>query len=53
VRPPVLNYFTRLAAEMCPATGTLRVVGYELPTDAELPEPVTLPTEIAASRAAA
>ena len=30
VMPPVLNKFTRLAAEMCPASGTLRVLGYEL-----------------------
>jgi hypothetical protein len=53
VAPPVLNYFTRLAAEMCPANGTLRVVGYELPPGGELPEPVTLRTEISAPRAAA
>ena len=30
VRPPVLNPFTRIAVEMCPASGTLRVAGYEL-----------------------
>ncbi len=29
VTPPVLNRFTRLAIEMCPADGTLRVAGYE------------------------
>jgi hypothetical protein len=29
VAPPVLNRFTRLAIEMCPADGTLRVAGYE------------------------
>jgi len=29
VVPPVLNRFTRLAIEMCVASGTLRVVGYE------------------------
>jgi hypothetical protein len=36
VTPPVLNRFTRLAIEMCPADGTLRVMGYEFtPGDAE------------------
>jgi hypothetical protein len=39
VSPPVLNRFTRLAAEMCPAAGVLRVIGYELPAHGELPEP--------------
>ncbi|RED49834.1 hypothetical protein [Aestuariispira insulae] len=29
VRPPVLNPFTRLAVETCPANGHLRVQGYE------------------------
>ena len=29
VTPPVLNPFTRMAVEMCPANGTLRVAGYE------------------------
>jgi hypothetical protein len=53
VRPPVLNYFTRLAVEMCPARGTLRVVGYELPPGGEVPEPVTMPTDITAPRVAA
>ena len=28
-RRPVLNPFTRVATEMCPARGILRVVGYE------------------------
>jgi hypothetical protein len=40
--PPVLNPYTRLAVEMCPAAGTLRVVGYEMAADAELPQAVTL-----------
>ncbi len=53
VQPPVLNYFTRLAAEICPANGTLRVVGYEVSHGGELPEPVTLRTEICAPRTAA
>ncbi|HWP25356.1 MAG TPA: hypothetical protein VNL39_03330 [Xanthobacteraceae bacterium] len=53
VRPPVLNYFTRLAAEMCPESGTLRVVGYEIPPGGELPEAVTLRTEISVPRVAA
>jgi hypothetical protein len=41
VRPPVLNPFTRIAAELCAATGTLRAVGYEKEPDSELPRPVT------------
>jgi hypothetical protein len=48
VAPPVLNRYTRLAAEMCPARGILRVVGYELEDGDELPKPVTLPGEVAA-----
>lgn len=48
VVPPVLNLYTRIAAEMCPARGLLRVVGYESVTGDELPSPVTLPCEIAA-----
>jgi hypothetical protein len=53
VVPPVLNRYTRLAAEMCPARGILRVVGYELPDGAELPTPATQPCELAGERAAA
>ena len=30
VEPPVLNKYTRLGVEMCPARGILRAVGYEL-----------------------
>ena len=42
VTPPVLNSQTRIAVEMCPASGVLRVTGYEQPKALELPEPVTL-----------
>jgi hypothetical protein len=45
VREPVLNPYTRLAVAMCPASGLLRVVGYDK-TDAIVPEPVTLVCEI-------
>ena len=41
VVPPVLNPFTRIAVEMCPAKGVLRALGYESSADAELPVPVT------------
>jgi hypothetical protein len=51
VVPPVLNQFTRLAVEMCPAKGVLRAVGYENATGAELPAPVTLTCELAATAA--
>ena len=53
VTPPVLNPFTRIAVEMCPATGVLRAVGYEPIPGQELPEPVTLPCEVQAARVAA
>ncbi len=46
VTPPVLNPFTRIAVEMCPANGTLRVAGYET-GDSELPQPVTQVRELA------
>jgi hypothetical protein len=49
VTPPVLNPFTRLAAEMCAAEGVLRVVGYEVEAGAELPVPVTQRCEVAAA----
>jgi hypothetical protein len=49
VTPPVLNPFTRLAVEMCPARGVLRAVGYERPEGAELPLPVTQTAELAAA----
>jgi hypothetical protein len=51
VTPPVLNSFTRLAVEMCPARGVLRVVGYEKATGAELPAPATLACELVAEAA--
>jgi hypothetical protein len=41
VTPPILNPYTRLAVEMCPAKGVLRAVGYELSPDRELPNAVT------------
>jgi hypothetical protein len=41
VTPPILNPYTRLAAEMCPADGILRAVGYERHPDDELPRAVT------------
>ncbi|MEA3027750.1 MAG: hypothetical protein QOF91_3035 [Alphaproteobacteria bacterium] len=41
VVPPVLNPMTRLAVEMCPADGILRVRGYERDAGAELPMPAT------------
>jgi hypothetical protein len=37
----VLNRFTRMAVEMGPAQGVLRVVGYETGDDGQLPRPVT------------
>jgi hypothetical protein len=46
---PVLNSFTRLAVEMCPANGMLRAIGYEKVDGAELPQPVTLTCELAAA----
>jgi hypothetical protein len=52
VMPPVLNRYTRLAAEMCPASGTLRVIGYEQVAGAERAQPVTLPCEVATALAA-
>jgi hypothetical protein len=41
VAPPVLNPYTRVAVEMCPRAGTLRVVGFERAAPGELPAPVT------------
>jgi hypothetical protein len=46
LREPVLNPYTRLAVAMCPASGILRVVGYDL-AGAALPEPVTQVCDIA------
>jgi hypothetical protein len=42
VTPPVLNSQTRIAVEMCPASGVLRVMGYEQSEALELPDPVAL-----------
>lgn len=53
VVPPVLNPFTRIAVEMCPATGVLRAIGYEVFPGQELPQPATLPCELTAPLAAA
>jgi hypothetical protein len=41
VTPPVLNPYTRVATEMCPARGILRVGGYETMQGSEYPQPVT------------
>ena len=51
VEPPVLNKYTRLGVEMCPARGILRAVGYEL-EDGEVAEPATLPREVRAEMVA-
>jgi hypothetical protein len=48
VAAPVLNRYTRMAVETCPARGLLRVVGYESIAGSELPRPVTKPCEIGA-----
>jgi hypothetical protein len=45
VAPPVLNSQTRLAVEMCAATGLLRVLGYKLAPGRELPAPVAMTSE--------
>lgn len=47
VVPPVLNKFTRIAVETCPADGTLRVIGYERPAGSEQAQPVTRMREVA------
>jgi hypothetical protein len=41
VAAPVLNPYTRLAVEMCPATGALRAAGYEAASQCEQPQVVT------------
>jgi hypothetical protein len=51
VTPPVLNALTRLAVEMCPASGVLRAVGFETAPGAELAHRVTEIREIAAAAA--
>jgi hypothetical protein len=52
VAPPVLNKFTRLAVEMSPALGTMRVTGYEFAAELGTARPVTLPCEITPAAAA-
>jgi hypothetical protein len=47
VTAPVLNRFTRLAVEMCAATGTLRVAGYERAPDGTAARRATQVTTIA------
>ena len=49
---PVLNPFTRIAVEMCPAKGVLRAVGYETPPGVELAQPVTRVCEVSTAMAA-
>jgi hypothetical protein len=49
VVPPVLNKFTRIAAEMCAARGILRVVGYEMISGFDVPQAVTQICEIGPS----
>jgi hypothetical protein len=51
VKEPVLNRYTRIAVEMCPAQGVLRVIGYESRAEGELPQAVTAPCEIVRSAA--
>jgi hypothetical protein len=46
VREPVLNPYTRLAVAMCPASGTLRVVGYDKTGPATPAERVTRVCEV-------
>jgi hypothetical protein len=52
VTPPVLNPFTRVAVEMCAASGTLRAVGYEVETAGALPQQVTHVRELTPDRPA-
>jgi hypothetical protein len=49
VAPPILNPYTRLAVEMCPANGILRAVGYETIPGSELPQAVTLTCDLQAA----
>jgi hypothetical protein len=46
ITPPVLNPYTRIAVEMCAADGRLRVLGYEVAGNSELPTPATLPCNL-------
>ena len=49
VAPPVLNAQTRLAVEMCPATGVLRALGYEQVEGKDLPQAATRRSDVAAA----
>jgi hypothetical protein len=49
--PPVLNPYTRIAVEMCPARGILRVVGYERGNSEEVAYPATQPRELSLPQA--
>lgn len=49
VQPPVLNPLTRVAAEMCPARGLLRVAGYEQMRKGEAAEAVTAVGKVCAA----
>ena len=49
VTPPVLNKFTRIAAEMCAAIGLMRVVGYEQVDGVDLPRQVTQACQVVAA----
>ncbi|HLQ91389.1 MAG TPA: hypothetical protein VK148_15290 [Xanthobacteraceae bacterium] len=46
VTPPVLNPYTRVAVEMCPARGVLRVVGFEMSAGEDAARPVTRVCEV-------
>jgi hypothetical protein len=51
--PPVLNPYTRVGIEMCPARGIARAIGYEREPDQDLSQPVTRPREVGPERIAA
>ncbi|HZC57199.1 MAG TPA: hypothetical protein VE396_14320 [Xanthobacteraceae bacterium] len=53
VREPVLNPYTRLAVAMCPASGVLRVVGYDKTGAASPAQQVTRICEVASQPQAA
>lgn len=53
VEPPVLNRYTRMAVEMCPAKGILRAIGYEALRGAATAQPATRPFELSAQGTAA
>jgi hypothetical protein len=52
VTPPVLNAYTRVAVEMCPREGILRVLGYERGAGGQLPTPTTQVCEVESATAA-